>query len=77
MSKCSVASLEHSETYPATQWSEYPVDKKPITMEQRVTGIRAACRLDAAVEKERDPEIIGVFDPYRSVSEVIPAPIFT
>jgi hypothetical protein len=54
MSKCSVASLEHSETYPATQWSEYPVDKKPMTMEQRVLELGSVLRrLDAAVEKEQ------------------------
>jgi hypothetical protein len=60
------------------RWSEYPVDKKPMTMEQRVRELGSVLRrLDAAVEKELAPESLGVFDPYRSVSEVIPAPIFT
>jgi integrase len=44
--------------------SEYPVEKKPMTMEQRVRELEPVLRrLDAAVEKERAPEIIGVFDP--------------
>jgi integrase len=45
--------------------SEYPVEKKPMTMEQRVRELEPVLRrFDAAVEKERVPEIIGVFDPY-------------
>jgi hypothetical protein len=46
------------------RWSEYPVDKKPMTMEQRVRELGSVLRrLNAAVEKELAPEIIGVFDP--------------